>query len=64
MTDKLKGEIVKRYFHQNKMVIIAKVENFYIFRVSNKANQKDYYSDRYDNVDACERDSYKVAKKV
>ena len=58
------GEIIKRYFHRDKMVIIAKVEDFYTFRVSSKANQKDYYSDRYDNIDSCEKDSYKVAKKV
>lgn len=64
MTDKIKGEIVKRYFHQNKMVIIAKIEDFYTFRISNKASQKDYFSDKYETIEQCEKDSYTVAKKV
>lgn len=64
MTDKIKGEIVKRYFHQNKMIIIAKVEDFYTFRISNKASQKDYFSDKYSTIEQCEKDSYTVAKKV
>ena len=64
MTGKLNGKIVKTYFHKNKMIVIAMIENFYTFRVSDKASQKDYFSDKYDTIEDCERDSYKIAKSV
>lgn len=65
----IKGEIVKRYMYRDKMVIIARLENnnnndFYTFRISSKANQKDYFSNEYTDIEKCEADSYKVAKGV
>lgn len=64
MTDKVNGEIVKRYIHRDKMIVIAKIEDFYTFRVSSKANKKDYYSDKYSDIEQCEKDSYKIARSV
>lgn len=62
------GEIVKRYMHRDKMVIIARLEKddnvIYTFRISSKANQKDYFSNEYTDMKKCEADSYKVVKGV
>lgn len=64
----VKGDIVKRYMHRDKMVVIAKIEGekktIYTFVVTSKANKKDYFSNEYDTFEQCERDSYKVAKGV
>lgn len=64
----VKGDIVKRYMYRDKMVIIAKIEGekkvIYTFRVTSRANKKDYFSNEYDTFEQCERDSFKVAKGV
>lgn len=64
----INGEIVKRYMYRDKMVIIARLEknnnSFYTFRISSKANQRDYFSNEYTDIEKCEADSYKVVKGV
>lgn len=66
--EKVNGDIVKRYMYRGKMVLITKIEIkdewIYTFRVSDKCNQRDYYGDRYDTFEECEKDSYKVVKGI
>lgn len=62
------GDIIKRYIHRNKMVMIMRFEKedeiMYSFKITDNSNKKDYYSDKYDTFDKCERDSYKVVKGI
>lgn len=64
----IKGEIVKRYMYRDKMVFIARIQkgddSIYTFKISSRANQKDYFSNDYASLEKCEADSYKVVRGV
>lgn len=64
----IKGEIVKRYQSRGKFVIIARVDNesgsYYSFKVTDKCNKKDYFSNMYQTLEECDRDSFKVVKGI
>lgn len=63
------GEIIKRFVMRGKFVVIAVVhhddDDIYSFKITDKCNQKDYFSHlRYDTFEDCERDCVKVCKGV
>lgn len=69
MTKQLQGEIVKKYMMRGKLVFITRIDNnessWYAFRVSDRVQKKDYYSnERYETMDLCEKDSVKIVKAV
>ena len=58
------GEIKKRYFHKGKIVFLLLIDNHYCFKIEDKCNKKEYYSDLYSTLSECEKDSYKVVKNI
>ena len=58
------GEIKKRYFQKGKLVILLLIDNHYCFKIDDKCNKKEYYSDLYPTLSECEKDSYKVVKNI
>lgn len=64
----IKGEIVKRYQSRGKFVIIARMDtesgDIFTFKVTDKCNKKDYFSNKYDSFEQCDRDAFKVAKGI
>lgn len=65
----IKGDIVKRFMMRGKFVVIARVDqeenSFYMFRVTDKCNKKDYFSnEKYPTVEECEKDSIKICRGV
>lgn len=65
----LKGDIVKRFAMRGKFVLITRIEHedksFYAFRVTDKCNKKDYYSNEmYEDQQSCEKASMTICKAV
>lgn len=65
----IKGEVVDRFMMRGKMVVIARIDDdngsFYMFKIDDKCNKKDYYSnDRYETKDICERNAKRICKAV
>lgn len=65
----IKGDIVNRFMMRGKMVIIVRLDHdedsFYMFKVTDKCNKKDYFSnEKYSTIEECERDSKKICKGV
>ena len=58
------GEIKKRYFHKGKLVFLLLIDSHYCFKIEDKCNKKEYYSDLYPTLSECEKDSYKVVKNI
>ena len=58
------GEIKKRYFYKGKLVFLLLIDNHYCFKIDDKCNKKEYYSDLYPTLNECEKDSYKVVKNI
>ena len=58
------GEIKKRYFHKGKLVFLLLIDKHYCFKIEDKCNKKEYYSDLYPTLSECEKDSYKVVKNI
>lgn len=63
------GELVKNFFARGKIVTVARVDHdsdsFYLFRVTDKCNKRDYYSnDKYTTIEECERAAVKVCKGI
>lgn len=65
----IQGDIVNRFMMRGKFVVIVKMlkdeKDFYVFRVTDKCNKKDYYSnERYETQEQCESDSRKICKAI
>lgn len=64
----LKGKIILNYVYKSKLVFIAEItsekDTIYTFRVSDKPNKKDYYSNQYLDLETCKKEAYAVAKNV
>lgn len=67
--NEIKGDIVKRFMMRGKFVVIARIDtkgsSIYTFKVTDKCNNKDYFSnDRYYTFEDCEKASVKICKTV
>ena len=64
----LTNKVVKRYMTRGKMVMLLEIDHndeiMYCFRINDKCNKKDYYSDKYPTIDSCEKASYRVTKGI
>ena len=69
MVGAIKGDIVKRFAMRGKFVVIVRIDTAdtskFAFRVTDKCNQKDYYSnDQYDKPLACAVAAMKICNAV